>query len=79
MTSCDHVKGAFLVSIFPDFSQISASFGASQVSFTDYDLDEEHFAGVLTYDPPQATSVAPGTEGGGLGIGFDLRKRWMSL
>jgi hypothetical protein len=31
----------------------------SKVSFTDYDLDVEHFAGVLTYDPPHDTSVAP--------------------
>ena len=30
-----------------------------QVSLTDYDLDVEHFAGVLTYDPPHDTSVAP--------------------
>ncbi|CAJ1374349.1 unnamed protein product, partial [Effrenium voratum] len=28
-----------------------------QVTFVDYDLDKDHIAGVLIYDPPEDTSV----------------------
>ena len=31
---------------------------AVEVSFVDYDLDEDHIAGVLNYDPPEDVSVA---------------------
>ena len=44
------------------------NWASKKVSFTDYDLDVEHFAGVLSYDPPHDTSVATWALLGRLGI-----------
>ncbi|CAK9114849.1 unnamed protein product [Durusdinium trenchii] len=36
---------------------VDSAVNVSNVSFVDYDLDDDHIAGVLTYDPPEDTSV----------------------